>query len=200
MKSVSKFSLFTALALGLSAGALRAADESSAQGAKFSGKVSSVDRSSQTVTVDGEKYQLLPTSRITKQDRSASASDLAEGQQVDGRYKRSAEDKLEVLTLDIAKDSDSAIGGTRDRTQRETGATFQGRLGKIDRANQTIRVGNHTYHILPTTTMTRGSGGTTTLSDLKQDQRVTGTYKESAEGRRELISIEVGRQNNKDRD
>jgi hypothetical protein len=193
MKSVSKLSLLGLLALGLTASPLMAADERSEQGATFEGKISSFDKSAQTMVVDGQTYQLLPTTRVTKQDRTASSTDLAVGQQVDGTYKRSAEDKREVLVMDISKDAEKQVGGTRDQTTTMSGATFRGRVSRIDKSAQTLRVGDRTYQVLPTTTITRASGGTATLADVKQDQRVSGTYKESSEGKMEIISMEIGR-------
>jgi ribosomal protein S1 len=196
MKSLSKFSLLALLAVGLSVSSLPAADERSEQGASFKGKVSSIDKSAQTFKVDGETYQLLPTSRITKHEKRAVAGDLAVGQQVEGQFKRSAEDKREVLSMDVTKAADTSMGAARDRETSESGATFQGRISRVNRNADTIRVGNHTYHVLPTTQISRASGEATTLSNLRQDQRVRGTYKESAEGKRELLSLEVGRRSN----
>lgn len=196
MKSSTKISLLALLTAALSISPLTAADATSEQGASFEGKVSSYDKSSQTIKVDGETYQLLPTSRVTKSDATASAGQLATGQRVEGRYKESAEGKREVLEVDITRDADKAIGGSGDRATSESGATFRGKIGKIDRNAQTIRVDGKTYHILPTTTITRVNGASTTLSNIKQDQHVTGTFKESSEGRREVLTLEVGRRGN----
>jgi hypothetical protein len=194
MKLFKNLSLATLLA-ALSLSPVLAADESR-ESRSFSGRVSAFDKSEQTVKVDGETYQLLPTSRVTKSDARAEKNDLAVGQRVEGRYKESAEGKREVLSLDITRGSDRATGGDRDRATRESGATFRGKVGKVDRSAQTIRVDGKTYHILPTTVMNKPAGGTTAFSDLKEDQHVSGTYKESSSGKRELLTLDVGRKSN----
>ncbi|HYG23062.1 MAG TPA: DUF5666 domain-containing protein [Verrucomicrobiae bacterium] len=198
MKLNSKLSLMGLLALGLATLPMSAADESSRQGASFDGKVTSVNKDAQTVVVGGETYQLLPTTRVTKGDQVAAVGDLAVGQQVDGRYKRSAEGKREVLNLDITKAS-AAVGGTSERSSSESGATFNGEVDRVGAANQTLRIGQRTYHILPTTRITRAIGDPMTFSDIKKDQYVSGTYKESAEGRLEVLTLEVGRGQNQNK-
>ncbi len=186
MKTTSRYITSGIFALCLAATPLLAADDGS-----FAGRISSVDKSKNTVTVDGEKYVLLQSTRVTKNDSAATASDLKAGQRVEGRYKKSAEDKREVLYVDIKKAAN--VGGARERATTESGATFRGRIARVNDDRQTIRVGDRTYHVLPTTTISRASGGTATLQQLKADQFVTGTYKLSAEGKYELLSLEVGR-------
>lgn len=181
------------IAAGLATPAF-AADETSAQGSSFDGRISAVNKEKQTITVGGESYQLLPTTRIKQDGQNTSSSDLAVGQRVDGRFKRSAEGNREVLTLDIAQGSTSAVGAARERATTESGASFRGRVDRINLEANRIRIDGQTYHVLPTTVMTRaGSGNVTKLSDLRDNQFVSGTYKQSQEGRREILSIEVGR-------
>jgi ribosomal protein S1 len=193
MKIISRLSTVGLFALCLSSAPLLAADHST-DGSTFEGRISSVDKSMNTVTVDGEKYQLLQTTRVTKNDNSSSTAELRAGQRVQGRFKRSAEDKREVLYVDIKADSN--MGGAKDRVTSESGSTFRGRISRINQDRQTVRVGDRTYQVLPTTTISRAAGGTATLNQLKEDQFVTGTYKLSSEGKHELLSLEVGRPQN----
>src|SRR5688572_22840515 len=78
-----------------------AQEDRGAEGASFQGRVSSVDKTAQTVVVDGKTYQLIQTSQIMRNQQAANLNDLAAGDRVAGKYKRSTEDKLEVLKLDI---------------------------------------------------------------------------------------------------
>jgi predicted RNA-binding protein len=162
-------------------------------GKNFSGKVSRVDTSSQTLTIGGQTYQILPTTRITKNDQQASISDLKAGTQVSGQYKKSAENNMEVLTLDISP----AVGGTSDNTTGGTsgesggGSKFSGKVSNVDMTRQRVTIGNRTYQMLPTSTLTLPNGKQTTLTNLKPNQQVTGTYKESSSGNFEILSIQV---------
>ena len=162
-------------------------------GTSFSGKVSKVDSASQTVTIGNQTYHLLPTSRITKNDQQASITDLKAGSQVTGQYKKSAENNMEVLALDISP----AVGGTSDSTTGNTtgesggGTKFSGKVSNVDMTRQRVTIGNRTYQMLPTSTLTLPNGKQTSLTNLKPNQQVSGTYKESSSGNFEILSIQV---------
>jgi len=181
------------MALLAAALSVSAAEQSAAeQGVQFQGRVSSFDESERTLRVGDQTYQLLPTSRVTRSDKPASVSSLAEGQTVEGRYKMSAEGKREVLTLDITRDADRSVASGQDGAGQ--GVKFQGQIGKIDREANTVTIDGTTYHVLPTSRLTGRAGRTAQLSDLSRNQQVTGTYKQSAEGRREILTLDVGRE------
>lgn len=169
------------------------ADESSGgSGTSFSGRVARVDTASQTLTVGNQTYQVLPTSRITKNDQQASISDLKAGSQVSGQYKKSAENNLEVLTLDISP----AVGGTTDNNSNagnntSGGNKFSGKISKIDLQRQRVTIANRTYSVLPTTMVTLANGKQTSLSNVKPDQQVNGTYKQADNGNYEILSLHV---------
>ena len=161
-------------------------------GNSFSGKVAKVDNTSQTLTVGGQTYHILPTTRITKNDQQASISDLKAGTQVSGQYKKSAENNMEVLTLDISP----AVGGTKDSTSGDAssesgGSKFSGKVSNVDMTRQRVTIGNRTYQMLPTSTLTLPNGKQTTLTNLKPNQQVSGTYKESSSGNFEILSLQV---------
>jgi Cu/Ag efflux protein CusF len=166
-------------------------DSSSAEsGTSFSGKVGQVDTSSQTVTVDGKTYRILPTSRITKNDQQASLSDLKAGAQVNGQYKKSAENNLEVLSLEIAQ----ATGGTKDNSNADSqsgGNKFSGKVSNVDLTRQRVTIGDRTYQVLPTTTVTLANGKQTSLNNVKPNQQVSGTYKQADSGNYEILSLRV---------
>jgi ribosomal protein S1 len=168
------------------------------QGATFSGRVSKVDSAAQTVTIGSRTYQVLPTSQITRNGGPATFNDLRSGSQLSGRYKVSDSGKMEILTMEMGGTAaNQAVGAASDAGTTGAGATFSGKIGKVNRQAQTIKVDGQTYHILPTTTITRVDGAAMNLGNLKEDQRVTGTFKRADNGTLELLSLQVGRQNNK---
>ena len=164
----------------------------SVSGTSFSGKVSKVDPAAQTVTIDNQTYHILPTTRITRNDQQASFNEIKVGSQLSGQYKKSAENNLEVLTVDTA----SAVGGTKDSSAGSTssesgGSKFSGKVSNVDMTRQRVTIGNRTYQMLPTSTLTLPNGKQTTLTNLKPNQQVTGAYKESTSGNFEILSMQV---------
>jgi ribosomal protein S1 len=184
MRSVTKLTLAGLLAFGLAASLPSA---SAQDAAAFSGKVSSVDKSAQTVVINNQTYHLLPTSRITKNQLPATASDLAVGEQVSGQFKNSAENQMEVLTLDIAQ----ATGGTIGTGTAESGASFSGRVTKVDPSAKTVMVGGQTYQVLATSKIMRDNKPAS-LNEIKPGQQVAGVYKTSAENKMEVLTMDVG--------
>ena len=164
-------------------------------GKSFSGKVSKVDATAKTVTIDNETYHILPTTRITRNDQQASFSDIKVGSQLSGQYKKSAENNLEILTVDTA----SAVGGAKDKDNSTSGGAvsesggnrFSGKVGNVDMTRQRVTIGNRTYQMLATSTLTLPNGKQTTLTNLKPNQQVTGVYKESTSGNFEILSMQV---------
>lgn len=174
---------------GSSRGGATSRDVTSETGTRFSGKVSKVDEDEQTFSIGGRTYHVLPTSRIMSNDKQLSFEDIQPGTQLTGQFKKSDENKLEVLSVEVP----SAVGGTSDESSSQTGSSFSGKVTKVDTANQTLTVGSRTYRILPTTMVTSASGQATTLSDVKKNQQVSGTYKKSDDGQYELLSLQVGK-------
>ena len=172
--------------------------ERGAKGAAFNGKVTKVDSAAQTVTIGSRTFQVLPTTMIKRNGAQANFNDLKPGMQLSGRYKKSDTDKMEVLTMDIGRPgANQAVGAARDESTSESGASFNGKIGKLDRSAQTIRVDGKTYRFLPTTTITRVDGSSMNFSNLKEDQHVSGTYKRADDGMLEVLSLQVGRQDKK---
>jgi hypothetical protein len=172
--------------------------ERGAKGAAFNGRVTKVDSAAQTVTIGSRTFQVLPTTMIKRNGAQANFNDLKPGMQLSGRYKKSDTDKMEVLTMDIGRPgANQAVGAARDESTSESGASFSGKIGKLDRSAQTIRVDGKTYRLLPTTTITRVDGNSMNFSNLKEDQHVSGTYKRADDGMLEVLSLQVGRQDKK---
>jgi ribosomal protein S1 len=156
----------------------------------FSGRISKVDTKAGTFTIAGQTYQVVATSQLMRDQKRASINDLKPGERLAGQYKMSAENKMEVLHANIGATS-SAVGGTRDIGSTDTGASFSGKVTKVDLAAQTFMIGNKTYQLLPTTTIASTDGTTATVVDLKENPHVTGTYKKSAEGKLEVTSLHI---------
>lgn len=159
----------------------------SESGASFSGKVAKVNPTAKTLTVGNQTYQVLPTTKILRNDEQASFEDITAGKQLSGQYKKSAENKFEVLSLELPE----AVGGSKDRPTSQTGASFSGKVAKIDPVAQTLTIGSRTFQLLPTSTLTTANGKTTTLAGVKANQQVTGTYKQSADNKLEVLSLQV---------
>jgi hypothetical protein len=165
-------------------------------GSSFNGTVSKVDTSAKTVTIGGQTYHVLATSRLMKDNKPASLNEIRVGQQISGNYKTSAENRMEVLTADISGTRSAAnTGGTQERGTTEAGAQFSGKVSKVNLGSQTVIIGNQTYQLLPTTVVTSVKGRNVTMANLKADQDVSGTYKKSAEGKRELLTLHIEKNN-----
>jgi ribosome maturation factor RimP len=190
MKILKKLSLSAVgLAVLLS---FPAAAQNDGQQKSFDGQISSYDESARTLKVGGETYQVLPTTRITDANARSTPQAIANGQKVQGTYKESAEGKREVITLNITEKANTALGSAQDTTTSESGASFQGRVDRLDRNARTLTINGQTYQVLPTTRIAGKRGASADLSNLKNNQRVEGTYKQSAEGKREVLTLEIG--------
>jgi len=189
---IRKLAMAAVLSLGMAAFCPSVnADNASGDGASFQGKVSSVDASAKTVVVNGQTYQILATSKITNNQQPATANDVAIGETVSGKYKRSAENKMEVLTMDITGQSSTAIGGTADNTATQSGSSFSGRVAQVDPTAKTVTVGTDTYQVLATTKITRDNKPAS-LNEIRRGQQIFGHYKMSAENKMELLTVDVG--------
>ena len=189
MKTIHKFILAGLLAASTVISTAWAQDRATS----FEGKVSAINKSAQTVVVDGQTYQVLPTTRLTRNGRNATIADFTKGQKVVGTYKKSAENKLEVISLDVDRASNKNVGGTSDRAATDSAKSFNGTVAKVNVSDQTLKVGTRIYQILPTTIIHNKAGKQGTLADIKDDQHVNGTFKKSAEGKLEVLTLDVGR-------
>lgn len=159
----------------------------SESGATFSGKVSKVDRTADTVTIGSQTYQIIASSRLMKDDKSINLADIKVGDKLTGQYKKSQEGKMEVLTAHVG-----AMGGTKDRSASQSGATFSGKISKVNAGNQTIVVDGKTYHLDSSTSIVSRDGSSGSMANLKANQHVTGTYKKDANGQMDVTSLHIG--------
>ena len=71
----------------------------------FRGKISAVDKTAKTVTLEGKEksrtFQITSASKITKDGKPAVIDDVIVGQTVGGLAKETAAGKWEVVTLNI---------------------------------------------------------------------------------------------------
>jgi len=188
MKSIRKSTLAAVLATGLAMFTLNtnAQQQTSSGGSSVKGKVTSVDKSAQIVMIDGRTFQVLPTTRITSNDQQVSIDEIKTGQQISGQYKQSAENKLELTTVELSP----SVGGTGDSSSSESANNFNGKVSKVDSDSQTVTIGTQTYHILPTTRITKHDQQGS-FDDIKVGSRLSGQYKKSAENNLEVVSLEI---------
>jgi hypothetical protein len=155
-------------------------------GASFSGKVSKVNPSTKTITVGDQTYHLVPTTQLSASDQPANFADIQVGTQLSGQYRTAADQRRELLSVDI-----QAVGGSGDTAERESGTTFSGSISQVNTANQTLTIDNRVYHISPTTTVTTADGKPGAVANLKANQKVAGTFKQADNGSYELLSLRV---------
>ena len=71
----------------------------------FRGKISAVDKTTKTITLEGKEksrtFQITSASKITKDGKPAVMDDVIVGQTVGGLAKETAAGKWEVVTLNI---------------------------------------------------------------------------------------------------
>jgi hypothetical protein len=204
MKSFHIAAMTTCLVLGavLPAGAAderpRSQDNRSVEEQSVQGRITSINRDDRTIVIQNRTYQLLPTSRLTRNSRPVEFDDLERGQTVAGTYKPSAETKLEILSMDVGRNADTAVSAASDRNEAESGTSFAGRIDRVDRSGKTIRINDRTFQVLPTTQIKTARGESATLESIRNNQQVSGMYKESIEGKLELLSLNVGRVEDRD--
>ena len=187
MKSIRRMTLTAALAMGVAIFTLNSsAQQSGGEGSTVKGKVTSVDKSSQTVMIDGKTFQVLPTTRVRSNDQTVSIDDIKTGQQVSGHYKQSAENKMELTSLEVSQ----AVGGSGDSSAEGTGNSFSGKVSKVDTSSQTVTIGSQTYHLLPTSRITKNDQQAS-IDDLKAGSQVSGQYKKSIENNLEVLTLDI---------
>ena len=84
----------------------------------FRGKVSAVDKTAKSVTLEGKEksrtFQITSTTKITKDGKPAVMDDVLVGQIVGGLAKETAAGKLEVVTLNIG----AKVGKAKDAEKK----------------------------------------------------------------------------------
>ena len=84
----------------------------------FRGKVSAVDKTSKTVTLEGKEksrtFQITSATKITKDGKPAVMDDVLVGQSVGGSAKETAAGKWEVVTLNLG----AKVGKAKDAEKK----------------------------------------------------------------------------------
>lgn len=75
--------------------------------------------------------------------------------------------------------------------RKEARPPFHGKISAVDLAARTVKVGERTFHVTPTTKIMM-SGKPATLEDAKVGEDVGGQYREGEAGRLEALSLRVG--------
>lgn len=79
-----------------------------ARAVPFKGSVGAVDRTAMTIKVGERTFQVTSSTRILKAGKPATFSDATVGEECAGSYKKTADDKLELLSLRIGAKADGA--------------------------------------------------------------------------------------------
>jgi hypothetical protein len=85
--------------------AAAASSEKKKDSVPFHGKIASADASAKTVTLEGKDAQrvlmITDTTKLKKGDGAATWDDLKAGEDVGGSYKKTADGKMEALSLRV---------------------------------------------------------------------------------------------------
>lgn len=108
--------------------------------------------------------------------------------------------KLIVLTLAAAVGvlcslnvvaADKPDKKTEKAEKKEIRPPFNGKISAVDKTARTIKVGERTFSITPTTKIMM-AGKPATLEDVKVGEEVGGQYREGDGGKLEVLSLRVG--------
>ena len=69
---------------------------------------------------------------------------------------------------------------------------FHGKLDSVDKTAGSIKVGDRTFQVLPTTKVTKDGAKPGTLDDAKLGEAVAGAYHEGDGGKLQLVSLRLG--------
>ena len=76
------------------------------EGLVFNGKVTAVDQDAMTLTVGKRTFEINSETKIIKEDKPATLSDVTVGEKVGGAYKKGADGKLTAMTVHIGSKAD----------------------------------------------------------------------------------------------
>jgi hypothetical protein len=79
-----------------------------ARAVPFKGSLGAVDRTAMTIKVGERTFQVTSSTRILKAGKPATFSDATVGEECAGSYKKTADDKLELLSLRLGPKADGA--------------------------------------------------------------------------------------------
>lgn len=74
----------------------------------FSGKIDALDKTAKTLKVGERSFQVTSATRIMKAGKPATFDDAKEGEEVGGSYTKTADGKLELVSLRIGPKPDAA--------------------------------------------------------------------------------------------
>jgi hypothetical protein len=68
---------------------------------------------------------------------------------------------------------------------------FHGEITAVDQTSKTFTIGNQTFKVTETTTITKG-GNAATMTDIVQNEKARGTYLKQADGTLEAKTVKIG--------
>jgi hypothetical protein len=88
----------------------------------FNGKVTAVDHDAMTVTVGKRTFEITSETKITKDDKPATLSDVVVGEKIGGAYKKSDGGKLTATTIHIGAKSGGASSEGEKKHKKKNGS------------------------------------------------------------------------------
>lgn len=82
-----------------------------------------------------------------------------------------------------------APSATETKPKRDT-IPFRGRVIEVNKTEMTIKVGQRTFYMTSSTRITK-AGKPATFDEIAVGDMVTGSYKKTAEGKLELVSVRI---------
>ena len=68
---------------------------------------------------------------------------------------------------------------------------FRGQITAVDQSAKTFTIGNQTFKVTETTTITKG-GNAATMTDIVQNEKARGAYLKQADGTLEAKTVKIG--------
>ena len=68
---------------------------------------------------------------------------------------------------------------------------FRGQITAVDQTSKTFTIGNQTFKVTETTTITKG-GNAATMADIVQNEKARGAYLKQADGTLEAKTVKIG--------
>ena len=86
----------------------------------------------------------------------------------------------------------SPIPNLKKQEQGARNVPFHGKLDSVDKTAKSIKIGDRSFQVLPTTKITRDGTKPGTLDDAKVGEAVAGAYHEADGGNFQLVSLRLG--------
>ena len=97
-----------------------------------------------------------------------------------------------VATLTASADDQKPTPVQKKGDKAVNSRPFHGKLDSVDKTAGSIKVGDRTFLVLPTTKVTKDGTQLGTLDDAKIGEAIAGAYHEGDDGKLQLVSLRLG--------